>query len=257
MSAGKRSRPFGRRQVGRVRKRRAGRQFIAGRFQQQARMRRRNTRTAGYLGIELKFYDTSLAGLAIPSPADATGGELDPSTTILFNSVVQGDGESQRDGRQISMRSIGIKGFINVNVQVNQTLGDVAPIIFLALVLDTQTNGATIASENVYTNKSANAMLAANPFRNLQFSKRFQVLKTLTLKLEQPEMTYDGTNIEQGGYDHPFQMFVNLDGITVNYSGTTETVANITDNSLHLVGYASNVTSVPLIYYNARLRFVG
>lgn len=231
--------------------------FIGGRFQQQARMRKRNVRTAGFLGIELKFYDTSLAGLAIPAPADATGGELDPSTTILFNSVVQGDGESQRDGRQISMRSIGIKGLINVNVQANQTVADVAPIVFLALVLDTQTNGATIASENVYVNKSGNAMLAAHPFRNLQFSKRFQVLKTLTLSLEQPEMTYDGTNIEQGGYDTPFQMFVNLDGITVNYSGTTETVANITDNSLHLIGYASGVTTVPLIYYNARLRFVG
>ena len=53
----------------------------------------------------------------------------------------------------------------------------------LALVLDMQTNGATISSENVYKNVSASGALAASPFRNLQFIKRFKVLKTKQIKL--------------------------------------------------------------------------
>ncbi len=217
----------------------------------------RNTRIGGFLGIELKFYDTSLVGNAITAPTDASGGEQDPSATVLFNTVVQGDGESNRDGRQIIMKSLGIRGNISVASQINQTAIDAAPIVFMALVHDTQTNGATVNSEDVFKNGSGSAVCAANPFRNLQFVKRFRVLKSKTIKLHQMESTYDGTNIEEGGYTIPFSMFVDLKSMTVNYSGTTETVANITDNSLHLIAYTTSVSQAPQMNYNARLRFVG
>ncbi len=235
--------------MGRVVKRR--------RFTAPRRRRRRNPRIGGFLGIELKFYDSSLAASAITAPADATGGEHDPSATVLFNTVVQGDGESQRDGRQIVMKSLGIRGHIGVAAQTNQTATDVSPTIFIAVVLDTQTNGATISSENVYTNKAESGSHAASPFRNLQFTKRFRILKSKLLTLKQPTLVWDGTNVEQGGFNTPFTMFVDLGNMAVNYSGTTETVANITDNSLHLIAYTSSTAVAPTMNYNARLRFVG
>lgn len=216
-----------------------------------------NARTGGFLGIEKKFYDTSLIGAALTAPNGAEGGEHNPSATICLNSVVQGDGETQRDGRQMVMKSITVKGQIVVPAQINQTASEVATSVFIALVQDTQTNGALLNSEDVFSNKAANAQTATSLFRNLQRVKRFKVLKTLLINLQQPATVYDGTNIEQGGYQMPFSMFKALPNVKVNFSGTTETIANIVDNSLSLIAYCSNTATAPTINYNARLRFMG
>ncbi len=219
---------------------------------------KRNQRTAGFLGIELKFYDTSLVASGLLAPTDSAGGEHDPSATILLNTVIRGDSEQNRDGKQISMRSISIVGTVSVAKQANQTVSDEAPHVMIALVLDTQTNGATVNSEDVYKNQSANAALAASPLRNLLFAKRFRVLKTVKMDLPQAEMTYDGTNIEINGYHVGWEMHADLNGMKVNYnSGTTESVANIIDNSLHIIAFCSSQNLGPDINYNARLRFVG
>ena len=219
-----------------------------------------NPRTGGFLGQELKFYDTSLVAAALTAPADASGGEHDPSATIVLNSVVQGDGEQQRDGRRITMKSLYIFGFVNVPVQTGQSAADSGALIYIAIVLDTQTNGATITSKNVYTNKSANATLAANPMRNLQFSTRFKVLAKKTMAIGNMNMTNDTGatgGVIQSGSQRAFKFWVPLRNLKVLYTGTTETVANIADNSLHLIAYTSGTALAPTITYNARLRFMG
>ncbi len=221
------------------------------------RPRRRNARIGGFMGIELKFYDQLLTSSALTAPTNASGGEHDPSATVLLNTVTQGDGESERDGRQIKMRKISIRGLITYAAQVNQTAGDNACAIMIALVLDKQTNGATITSENVFINPSASGTLAPQAFNNLQFIKRFKVLKRIEFNLPQPEMTYDGTNVEQSGEHIPWEMHVDLNNLEVNYSGITENVSNIVDNSLHVIAYCSSTNLVPQIFYNSRLRFVG
>ncbi len=218
----------------------------------------RHPATANYLGIELKFYDTKLVSAGLLAPTDSAGGEHDPSATIKLNTVVRGNGEQNRDGKQISMRNITIRGVVSVDKQANQTTSDDSPVIFIALVVDTQTNGITLNSEDVFTNKGANALLAASPFRNLLFSKRFRVLKTLKFDLRDPNLTYDGTNIEINGFHRGFEMFADLRGMKCNFNaGTTEDVANIIDNSLHIVAFCSSQNLGPDINYNARLRFVG
>ncbi len=214
-----------------------------------------NPRIGGFLGIELKFYDQS-AGENLTAPTDASGGEENPSATITLNTVIQGDGESNRDGRQIVMKKISVVGCVRQALQTNQTATENAPLVLIALVHDTQTNGALLNSENVFVNPSADAELATKPFRNLQFIKRFRVLKRLQLKLQQPTVVWDGTNIEQGGLFTPFKMHVPLN-IPVNYSGTSETIANTVDNSLHIIAYCNDTSTVPRLLYNSRLRFVG
>lgn len=216
-----------------------------------------NARIGGFIGLENKFYDTSLAASALTTPGDAAGGEHDPSATIVLNSVIQGNGESNRDGRNIKMNSVHLNGLVSVAAQINKTAADAGSIVTIALVLDQQTNGATIASENVYKNQSASGTLAASPFRNLEFVKRFKILKTIHVTMPPVPISYDGTNIEQAGQQKPWRMNVQLGGMVTNYSGTTETVANIVDNSLHVVAFCSNLDQVPLLYYNARLRFFG
>ncbi len=216
-----------------------------------------NARIGGYLGIETKFYDQKLITSALTAPTDATGGEHDPSATVLLNTVVQGDGESNRDGRKITMKSIFVRGIVVSNARTNVTVPITASEVMIAIVLDTQTNGATLASENVFANPGANGITATSVFRNLQYTKRFKVLKRVCMTLPQSEMTYDGTNMEAEGFAVPFSMFVKLNDIRVLFSGTTETVASITDNSLHVVAYCTNVGQVPTLNYISRLRFVG
>lgn len=223
------------------------------------RRRRRRTRpSAEALGVELKFYDQKLIAGALVTNTDGSGGEHDPSATVLLNTVVQGDGESNRDGRQIMMKNIFVTGVINIPSQANQSATDNAALIFIALVLDTQTNGATITSEQVYLNPGVNALTGCSLVRNLQFTKRFQVLATKKFTMQNPNIAFSGTTdqMEQNGLTRAFIMSRKL-GIIVNYSDTAETVANIVDNSLHILAWTTSATLVPTISYTSRLRFVG
>lgn len=220
----------------------------------------RNLRTGGLLGIETKYLDVAISGVAITAPTDASGGEIQPTggCTGCLSAPAQGDGAQERDGKKIVIKSALIQGGIYVPAQTNQTGADVAPVVFLALVKDTQTNGVTINSEDVFTNPAGNAGSGATPFRNMSNSSRFQVLKQWRQRLTQPNMVFDGTNIEQGGFNYSFVL--SWKGICpVNFS-TTATTANVSaviDNSLHLIAYSNTTNLTPTINACCRIRFVG
>lgn len=227
--------------------------------------RRRSNRVARALvnqGVETKYFDTSLAVTALPAPAGWTGCELNPATVLCLNAPTQGTGASNRDGRKITMTSIEINGVISRAAQADQTAADIAPTVFMALVLDTQTNGGSatgLDSELVYTNPSAVASTGVSPLRNMLYSKRYRVLAIWKESLEGVDMTYDGTNIEQDGHHTPFKIFKTFGkgGLTTEFLGNAGTVADITDNGLFLIGCCSSTSQNPSISYNARLRFRG
>ncbi len=255
---------FGRRRTTVPRRFTGQRSFVQApvRFQRRRRRRRRrrktrNPRSGGFLGTELKFYDQKLLATALTSPTDGSGGEHDPSATVLLNTVTQGDGESQRDGRAMVMKSIFVTGVITAAVNIDETINKQQCNVVVYLVLDTQTNGATISSEQVFVNPGANALLATSPLRNLQFTQRFRILDKVHIVLPPQPSQYDGTNLEMGGIMFPFKLSANLNNMKVLFSNTTETVANITDNSLHIIAFANDLDVVPKIAYNSRLRFVG
>ncbi len=222
--------------------------------------RYRNRRTGGFLGQELKFYDTKLVSAALTTNTDASGGEHDPSATIVLNSTTQGDGEQQRDGRKMTMKSLYLSGNCVVPGKATESTADAGCIIYIAVVLDTQTNGATIVSEQVFKNVGGNVALGANPMRNLEFSTRYRVLATKHFTMQNPAIANDtgatGGIIQQGLVKR-WKMFIKLKDLGVTFNGTTETVANITDNSLHLIAFTSSTSLAPVISYSSRLRFMG
>lgn len=216
-----------------------------------------NTVTAGFLGIENKFYDTNLNLTGITANTDATGGEVDPSSTSMISTPAVGDGEQNRDGKRIMINSVQVNGVLLVQPQVNQTSADNQPQIMVALVLDTQTNGAQLNSEDVFKNLNNQGATTVVPLRNLLFASRFRVLKSEVFTLSPPTVTYDGTNVEQGGVQTHFNWYLPLQ-LPVNFNaGTTASVANVIDNSLHLIAYTMSTDSTPQIAYNARIRFSG
>jgi len=224
---------------------------------------RGQSRSSG-LGVETKFFDTSASALAVnvaPTSATWSGLELNPATVLCFNAPTQGTGASNREGRYITMESIQINGVLNFAAQIDQTAADQAPVIKLWLVLDKQTNGGTatgLDSENVYTNPVATGIGGISPLRNMLFSKRYKVLKEFCLDLEQLQLTYDGTNIEQEGAHKVFDFFIDLKHRKVEFSANAGTVADIVTNGLFLVGACSNSAGLATtLTYNARLRFRG
>jgi len=228
----------------------------------------RNLRTGGLLSIENKFLDCGLTPTAVLASTTASTGEVQPDSgcTGCLSAPAQGDGSSQRDGKQIALNSIQVKGNVALTGQSSRaTLGsDSVPTIFLALVLSSQTNGETINSEDVFTNISAEAAAAPMPFANMSNTSRFRVLKRMVI----PASRYSAliaannasaTTISWIGVSCPFSMYVNLKGIKVNFtaSSTTADVANVVDNSIHLVAFASSGTMTPTLSGASRLRFIG
>lgn len=221
------------------------------------RQRRTNARTAGYLGIERKFFDTGLANANLTAPTGATGGEHNPSATVCLNAVAQSDGESDRDGRRMTMDSIQINGTIALPPGTNNTVLLKHPNVFVALVLDKQCNGALLNSEDVFKNPGSVADTATVPYRNLQYIDRFTILKSKVIRLDQQVVAYDGTNMEYSGAHTSFKMYVNLKGMKTTFKDTSGVIANITDNSLNLVAFTSSADLSPELSYGARLRFRG
>lgn len=221
------------------------------------RAKRRNTRVGGFLGIELKFYDTSTLLRSVLADGDLLGGEFDPVGINALNAIPQGDGESQRIGRVATIKSIHVFGHFRFpEITVSAA---VEPLIYIALVQDKQTNGAQLNSEDVFVNPSLSGVLGATPMKNLQNASRFTVLQQMQLVPKPIVAVSDGVvgGIAYNTQYLPFSMTKQCNQRVI-YNGTTETVSNITDHSFHIIAFTSEDNVVALqLSYNCRIRFVG
>lgn len=126
------------------------------------------------------------------------------------------------------------------------------------LVLDTQTNGAQMRSEDLLKNIEGAQAGAPHAMRNLLFATRFKVLKSKRMIFNNITGTWDGTNIELRGQSQHFNWDINNLNLLVNFdAGTTSSIANVIDNSLHIIAYQNNEAPTPTINYASRIRFVG
>lgn len=220
--------------------------------------RRQNVRTAGFLGIEHKFYDTSLEEATIAAPADASGGMVNPSATVLISSVPQGDDASTRDGKRCMIESVQIQGNIKMVSQSGLSILDINPSFFIALVQDTQTNAAAMDSQQAFVNPANHATLACSPLKNLLSGNRFITHKVWQFTAPMPGVTAnDTTDVLIMGQNIPFSFFKKLSMVVDFNGGTTNVVGNVVNNSLHLIAYTNDSSWNATISYNARVRFVG
>lgn len=220
---------------------------------------KKRKRTSVKITDELKFLDNSLVDTALVAATDWTGAELDPATTLCLTAPAQGDTASSRDGKQIIAKSINVKGKVYIPQTELQGSPPVGTEIFVALVLDKQTNNAQLNSEDVYSLVAANSGLNCRPLRNMNFAKRFKILKT-------EKFIFDNTAISHFAVDSfskparaiDFDWFVDLKDMKINFNSTTTgVIGNVLDNSVHVVGIANSTTEAPAISYQARFRFIG
>lgn len=214
-------------------------------------------------GEELKFLDCAWNSVAIATSTDGSGGELQPSTgsTSNISTPAVGDGESNRDGRKYTVWSAWVSGLVNFTGLADVGDPSEGPTLVFALVLDTQANGATINSEDVFINPSTvGEGMLPRPLRNLANTTRFRVLAMQTVSARDLAVMTDGANtaaMVPSGLAAVNLSYKFRKGLVVKCTGTTADIASVADNALHVVAYASDTTYTPVFRGKSRIRFTG
>lgn len=228
----------------------------------QAAVRRRtmllNMRSGGFLGIEYKFVDYTVAPTALTTVWSTS--IYDPTPTILsLNATEQGVSQLQRDGVRQKNVSILIRGFFDIPAVASQAASYEGLVLRWGVFRDKQTNGAQTTGDLVM---DASAAPDINGFRNIEYTKRFDILKDKTVSAN-PKSHASGTTTNQlslAGYKIPFKCYLNVnDTTTYTAAGTAAAIAGIVDNSYHFFAICSNTGGgvVPTVTYFSRCRFVG
>lgn len=207
---------------------------------------------------ERKYFDSEKDYTAIAAGSTSwAGGEYDPTANSLFNPAL-GDDFNNRTGRKVQVLGINIRGAVHVPPQTNQTATDYASTVRILLVQDKQTNAAQLNAEDVINSASATAGTAVYMFSNPAFFGRFKILKDKQITIQNPNLSWDGTNMEQCGLERPFHIRIKFKKpVVVHYNSTNGgTVADIIDNSFHIIAQTSYAALVPYIVYKCRTTFL-
>jgi hypothetical protein len=218
---------------------------------------------------ETKYFDceSTLVGIAAASTSWAST-EQDPETTINLGSApvatplnlcspTVGSALNQRVGRDITLKKCKVRGHINVAAQSGLNTADAATYCRVLLVLDTQTNSAQLNAEDVLNAGSA-ADATINSFMNPNFFGRFKILGDKTIVLADPSLAGEvaGTNVIQSGLLRTFKFNVNLKDTVSRFNATNGgTVADIIDNSLHIIAGTNNQGLSPSLSYYSRVSY--
>ena len=152
---------------------------------------------------ELKFFDTVVAGTAL-----ATTGVI---TSASLNIVPQGTTESERVGRKMIIKKLGIRFLL----QFNNGTAETADVVRIIVVLDKQTNKTAFAITDVLETASEGS------FNNMANKGRFLILMD---RYESINKTTDiGTNVNE--FTQAWSWFSKELNIPIEFDNTATTGA--------------------------------
>lgn len=230
------------------------------------------TRGAAATG-EMKYFDTEQQGttLAACTTTWVAGTLVNPTTTIdlgdaavatpacLFAPKVSA-ALNGRIGRQVCMKKVKMRGFVNVAPQNAQSAADSPTEIRMMLVMDMQTNAAPMTAAQLMRDAGV-AGTTLNSFQNPNNFGRFKVLREKILKIDDLNLANDTGatgGIVQAGRNIPWKMGYNFGkaGVIVKFNSTNGgTVADIIDNSLHYIIAVNSTAYSPTVQYYARVSY--
>jgi len=196
---------------------------------------RRNVRSGGLLGMELKAYDMS--GDFDNIPQTPQGSEVLPGLLCVPQ---LGNAVDQRIGNKITLKSIVVDCEVSAHYNENGSHQRAPLSVFVALVMDKQTNGAALNGEDVYDDT-----VAPHSRRVLENTGRFRVLafhKSTLLPINVTGLPASN-NVSTMWSSDKFTISRKLNTV-VNFiqAAGAGTVADIKDVSLTLLcwGYETN-----------------
>jgi len=227
---------------------------------------------------EMKYFDCcrSNVNLSAVTTTWPAGAMVDPSTTInlgaaavatplcLFAPTV-GSALNQRVGRSVLVRKIKVRGQLLSSTLQTSAAGfapDDSNKVRLMLVQDMQTNAAQMTAAQLM-NDAADAATTINSYQNPNNFGRFRVLKDKEVPFQDPNFTVSETaassfNAYQAGLIRQFKWTVNFKTpVKVQFNATNGgTVADIVDNSFHIVAATTSTTNVNIaISYYSRVAY--
>lgn len=165
-----------------------------------------------YHGKELKFNDIATAAYA----ADTTG------TVTALNLIATGDDYQTRDGRQVSIKSVQIRGFVS---PVDATT--VASKARIILVWDNAVNGAIATVADILNAATANS------FPLVDNANRFTLLSDQTFFVGGFDTTAT-TTYAQSPTGHNIEIYRKINQ-TTQYKNTTSNIASVQNGGLLMV----------------------
>lgn len=199
---------------------------------------------------EMKYFDSLLAASTITASSGWTACEYDPATLNTLFVPIQGTGINNRVGRKVTVHKIRIQGQLTLAAQADQTAGEPAALVRLILVQDMQSNGTQAQGEELMDGSTGSTGAAVSAFQSLANFGRFRVLRDMRMTLQNPNASYDGTNVEQNGLVRPFKISISFKKpITVHFNATNGgTMADIVDNQFHIFANISSTQPTTLTY---------
>jgi len=216
---------------------------------------RLNARTAGYIGMEVKFYDLHHSGLVpyLPASTAVDNCMADPTPEGSLFNPVQGADPTQRVGRKVTVKQLQIVGTVHWDAMDYVATTVYGAPVWFYVIQDTQTNKAQMLSGDYLTNPGA--MTDKPPLLNLQSGHRFKTLAKKVLQTNDIFATSSGVKVSCNAI--PFDITIPIPDVVVNYIANSATVASIIDHSFHVIAFTPNHASRPTLFYNCRTRFVG
>lgn len=220
---------------------------------------------------EMKTYDAELTGTALSAVTTTwvAGTMKDPNTSINLGSAavanplslcvpIVGAALNNRVGRQIKVHSIRVRGTIACGAQAAQSTADSSSVVRILLVQDMQTNIAQMTGAQLMRDAGA-ADTTIFSMQNPDNFGRFKVLKDKIMNLQDPNMAGEvaAANVIISGKKLNFKLFVKFkQPVLVHFNSTNGgTVADIVDNSFHVVCGTDTTAIGPVISYYSRVSY--
>ncbi len=190
---------------------------------------------------EVKFFDFAKA---ITTMA-VTGILTTPSCCL----VAQGTDESERIGKRIQITNFLLRGIVKIPSSV--TIADTANRVRIMVFYDKQANNNAVAV-------TGTKMLSAdsiNKFRNLDNTRRFQILFDEIILLKVQSGGGDGTSDRLGETQEQF-FFAKKCSIPINYDSTAGAITELTEGNIGIICWGDTfTTTAPQIEYSGRIRY--
>ncbi len=218
---------------------------------------------------EMKYFDCERDAdpIAACTTTWVAGTMQDPDTTINLGSAAVanplclfaptvGAALNQRIGRKVKVLKIKLHGLMHFSTAAGTNAPKNGTAIRMMLVQDCQTNAAQMTGAQLM-NDAASPSSTLMSFQNPNNFGRFKVLKEKRYILDDPNITgtVAGADIVFNGKKLNWKLTATFKTpIDVHFNATNGgTVADIVDNSFHIVCAADTVTYTPLITYYSRV----
>lgn len=216
---------------------------------------------------EMKYFDCdrTSTGIGLCTTTWVAGTIIDPGTSINLGDAAVANplclcvprvsaALNGRIGRKIKVMKIKVNGTLIVAHQSATATADPATKVRVLLVQDTQTNAAQMTSAALLNDGTA-ADTVISSYQNPNNFGRFKVLKDKMVTFGNASMTGAALAIEQSGMKQNFKFSINFKTpVIVNFNATNGgTVADIIDNSFHILVGTDSTNLAPAVAYYSRV----